>query len=187
MIVSKLKTLNKSTRALFVCLLCAGLIVLGTWQVYRHFFKVDIKSYVQFALNLPVLEYNCTHNHDNKLVLKYRRVEIQGTPLCEKLMYLYSPNPTDSKEVGYQIILPITCKGGQNKILVDAGWIPEKFKGKNDLICNANEKNKSFTIQGVAVPSISRNYFTPDNDYKNNMLYNVNINEIEKSSKYRSR
>ena len=161
------------SRILLLCFTCLVLVVLGTWQVYRYFFKLDLVGYAEYAMDLPVLDYDC--ERDDELLLKYRRVRVKGSPLCDKMMYVYSRSAHDKKP-GYQVLLPLLCQNGNNHILVDMGWVPAKLKGQNNAICDTN--NKIIQVEGTMNGSLFPNYFTPDNDYLNNLWYYVDVSKM---------
>ena len=87
---------------------------LGTWQVYRLQWKLELISEINNGLNSDPVFYSNTN------VINYQKVKFDGIFDFEKQIYLYS---LDSKGTpGFDIVTPI--KMNSNEILlVNRGWI----------------------------------------------------------------
>ena len=117
---------------LFVIFFITTFCVLGTWQLYRLQWKLDLINEINNGLNSEPVFYS------NSNLVNYQKVQFNGIFDFEKQIYLYSLN--DKGIPGFDIITPI--KINSNEILmVNRGWISKDLKGNK----NINEiKSKSF-------------------------------------------
>ena len=105
---------------------------LGTWQVYRLQWKLDLISEINNGLNSdPVL-------YSNSKVINYQKVKFDGIFDFEKQIYLYSLNSKGAP--GYDIITPMKTNSSEI-LLINRGWIKKDLKGNKSL---NNIKSKSF-------------------------------------------
>ena len=92
---------------------------LGTWQIYRLQWKIDLISEIKNGLELEPIFYS------KKNIKNYQKVKFSGVFDFDKQVYLYSLNSSGAP--GYDIITPI--KTNSNEILlVNRGWIKRDFK-----------------------------------------------------------
>ena len=94
---------------------------LGTWQVYRLQWKLELISEINNGLNSDPVFYSNTN------VINYQKVKFDGIFDFEKQIYLYS---LDSKGTpGFDIVTPI--KMNSNEILlVNRGWIRKESENQ---------------------------------------------------------
>ncbi len=144
---------------------------LGTWQIYRLQWKLDLINEINKGINSEPVFYS------NNKVINYQKVKFDGIFDFEKQIYLYS---LDSKGApGYDIITPIKTKSNEI-LLVNRGWIKKDLKGKKDI----NEiKSKSF--EGIIKKITKPNPFKPENDIKNNMWYSLKLEDLESFTGYK--
>ena len=144
---------------------------LGTWQVYRLQWKLDLISEINSGLNSDPINYS------NTKVTNYQKVKFSGIFDLEKQIYLYNLN---SKGVpGFDVITPI--KINTNEILlVNRGWI------KKDLKKNMNiNKIETKSFEGIVKKITKPNPFKPENDIKNNVWYSLKLEDLQNFTGYK--
>ena len=90
---------------------------LGTWQIYRLQWKLDLISEIKNGLNSEPVFYSSAN------IKNYQKVKFNGIFDFEKQIYLYSLN--SSGVPGYDIITPIKIKS--NEILRKLKILPIRF------------------------------------------------------------
>ena len=144
---------------------------LGTWQVYRLQWKLDLISEINYGLNSEPIFYT------NTKIINYQKVKFDGIFDFDKQIYLYNLN--EKGKPGYDIITPI--KTNSNEILlVNRGWIKRDFKSNKDI-----NKINSKSFEGIIKKITKPNPFKPENDIKNNMWYSLNLNDIQNFTGYK--
>ena len=139
---------------------------LGTWQVYRLQWKLNLINEIKIGLDSQPIYFS-----KNK-IKNYQRVFLEGDLDFNKQIFLYSLNKNGAP--GYDIITPLKTVDGIF-ILVNRGWI-EKDQ-KNDLKkINIIETNK---YEGIIKKITRSNPFKPKNDIKNNEWYTLNLNDLK--------
>ena len=87
--------------ALFITLFCA----LGTWQLYRLQWKMELISEITFGLNSTPIKYS------NSIKKNYQRVVSDGFYNFKDQIYLYSLN--QKGKPGYDVFTPFETVGKQ--------------------------------------------------------------------------
>ena len=100
---------------LFITLFCA----LGTWQLYRLQWKLELISEITFGLDSQPVEYS------SSIKKNYQRINAKGKFDFDKQIYLYSLN--DSGKPGYDVVTPFRTDKNQN-VLINRGWIKKELK-----------------------------------------------------------
>ena len=149
--------------ALFITLFCA----LGTWQLYRLQWKMELISEITFGLNSTPITYS------NSIKKNYQRIVSKGSFNFEDQIYLYSLN--DKGQPGFDVITPFKTINNEI-VLVNRGWIPKGLK-KNPKI---NSLENNIKIIGLLRKIYKANMFKPENDLENNIWFSVNLNDLEK-------
>ena len=149
--------------ALFITLFCA----LGTWQLYRLQWKMELISEITFGLNSTPITYS------NSIEKNYQRIVSKGSFNFEDQIYLYSLN--DKGQPGFDVITPFKTINNEI-VLVNRGWIPKGLK-KNPKI---NSLENNIKIIGLLRKIYKANMFKPENDLENNIWFSVNLNDLEK-------
>ena len=149
--------------ALFITLFCA----LGTWQLYRLQWKMELISEITFGLNSTPITYS------NYIKKNYQRIVSKGSFNFEDQIYLYSLN--DKGQPGFDVITPFKTINNEI-VLVNRGWIPKGLK-KNPKI---NSLENNIKIIGLLRKIYKANMFKPENDLENNIWFSVNLNDLEK-------
>jgi surfeit locus 1 family protein len=149
--------------ALFITLFCA----LGTWQLYRLQWKMQLMSEITFGLNSTPIEYS------NSIKKNYQRVVSDGFYNFKDQIYLYSLN--QKGKPGFDVITPFETTG-KEIVLVNRGWIPKELKKLPEI----NSIQGRTKINGLLRKIYKANIFKPNNDIKGNIWFSVNLEDIEK-------
>mgnify|MGYP001200455662 CR=1 FL=1 len=144
---------------------------LGTWQVYRLQWKLDLISEINSGLNSEPIFYS------NTKVINYQKVKFNGIFDFKKQVYLYSLNSRGTP--GYDIITPIKINSNEI-LLVNRGWIKKDLKDNKNI---NNIKSKSF--EGIVKKIMKPNPFKPENDIKNNIWYSLKLEDLENFTGYK--
>ena len=147
---------------------------LGSWQLYRLTWKIDLISEIKNSLKNNPVELS---KSDKK---NYLRIKTSGTIDFDKQIYLYNLN--DNGKPGFEIINPILI--GNENYLINRGWIP--FDKKNQSEINLFDSNN---IIGTLKTQLKANSFKPDNDVEENYWFTLDRDDIflytgKKFSKY---
>ena len=154
---------NKFLFSVFVSFIILVLISLGSWQLYRLNWKLNLISEVKNSLKNNPIELSKV---DKK---NYLRIKTSGEIDFEKQIYLYNLN--DSGKPGFEVINPILIDN--ENYLINRGWIP--FDQKNQSEINLiNEDN----IIGTLKLQTKANSFKPENDIEKNYWFTLNRDDI---------
>jgi surfeit locus 1 family protein len=151
---------------IFVTIFCA----LGTWQLYRLQWKLELISEITFGLDSSPMEYS------NSIEKNYQRVSAKGRFNFDKQIYLYSLN--DNGKPGYDVITPFRTNKNEN-VLVNRGWIKKELKNNPTINKNIEDEQK---IIGLLRKIYKPNIFKPDNDLKNNIWFSINLEDLKVTS-----
>ena len=165
---------NKFLFSVFVYFIILVLLSLGSWQLYRLTWKIDLISEIKNSLKNNPVELS---KSDKK---NYLRIKTSGTIDFDKQIYLYNLN--DNGKPGFEIINPILI--GNENYLINRGWIP--FDKKNQSEINLFDSNN---IIGTLKTQLKANSFKPDNDVEENYWFTLDRDDIflytgKKFSKY---
>ena len=155
---------------LFVILFVTIFCTLGTWQLYRLQWKIELISEITFGLNTSPIEYS------SSIEKNYQRVNAIGKFNFDKQIYLYSLN--DSGKPGYDVVTPFKTNKNQN-VLINRGWIKKELKG--NPIINL-EENTEREVVGLLREIYQPNMFKPDNDIKKNIWFSINLEDLKEST-----
>ena len=99
------------------------LLSLGSWQLYRLNWKLDLISEIENSLKINPVELSKSNNKN------YLRIKTSGTIDFDKQIYLYNLNDTGTP--GFEVINPILIDN--ENYLINRGWIPfEKKRHSRD-------------------------------------------------------
>ena len=144
---------------------------LGTWQVYRLQWKLDLINEINNGLNSEPVFYSKTK------IINYQKVKFNGIFDFEKQVYLYSLNNKGTP--GYDLITPIKMNSNEI-VLVNRGWIKKDLRN-NKSINNINSK----FFEGILKKITKPNPFKPENDIKNNIWYSLKLEDLESFTGYK--
>jgi surfeit locus 1 family protein len=154
---------NKFLFSVFVYFIIFVLISLGSWQLYRLNWKLNLISEIDNSLKNDPVELSKSNKKN------YLRIRTSGKVDFNKQIYLYNLN--DSGKPGFEVINPILI--GNENYLINRGWIPFDKKDKSEInILNAN------TIIGTLKTQSKANSFKPDNDINKNYWFTLNREDI---------
>ena len=160
---------NISFHLLFV-LTIASLLYLGFWQLDRLLWKTELLDNIKNQQNekpIPFPFFENSNTHD------FKRSEITGVFIPDTEMYFYRSNLKG--ESGFSVLTAFQTKFSK-VVYIDVGWIPfrEKDLKKIEIV---KDKNESL-LKGVLMFSKQDNFFSPENDYKKNIWYTMNTEDI---------
>ena len=148
----------------FITIFCA----LGTWQLYRLQWKLEIINEITAGLNSSPIEYS------NLIKKNYQKVNAKGKFNFDEQIYLYSLNNTGKP--GYDVITPFKTNNNEN-VLVNRGWISKELKGSPDINFKKGSEQK---IVGFLRKIYEPNMFKPANDIANNVWFSINFEDLNK-------
>jgi len=141
------------------------LLSLGSWQLYRLNWKLNLLSEIENSLKNDPVEFSKV---DKK---NYLRIKTSGIIDFNKQIYLYNLN--ESGKPGFEVINPFIIDN--ENYLINRGWIPfdKKDKPEVNLI---NESN----IIGTLKLQHKASTFKPENDINKNYWFTLNREDIFK-------
>ena len=155
---------------LFVVFFVTIFCVLGTWQLYRLQWKLELISDIALGLESSPIQYS------NSIKKNYQRVNTKGKFFFEKQIYLYSLN--DNGKPGYDVVTPFKTNKNEN-VLVNRGWIKKELKGNPSINVKENSEQQ---IVGLLREIYKPNIFKPDNDIKNNIWFSINLEDLKETT-----
>ena len=141
------------------------LLSLGSWQLYRLNWKLNLLLEIENSLKNDPVEFSKV---DKK---NYLRIKTSGIIDFNKQIYLYNLN--ESGKPGFEVINPVIIDN--ENYLINRGWIPfdKKDKPEVNLI---NESN----IIGTLKLQHKASTFKPENDINKNYWFTLNREDIFK-------
>ena len=165
---------NKFLFSVFVYFIILVLLSLGSWQLYRLNWKLNLISEIENSLKNDPVELS---KADKK---NYLRIKTSGTVDFDKQIYLYNLN--DNGKPGFEVINPILIES--ENYLINRGWIPfdKKYQTEINLFDSSN-------IDGTLKTQSKANSFKPNNDVEENYWFTLDRDDIfsytgKKFSKY---
>ena len=154
---------HKFLFSVFVYFIISVLIGLGSWQIYRLNWKLDLIAEIENSLKNNPIELS---KADKK---NYLRIKASGLVDFDKQIYLYNLN--DSGNPGFEVVNPIIVNN--ENYLINRGWIP--FDKKNQPEINLFDQNN---IVGTLKLQSKANSFKPENDIEKNYWFTLDRNDI---------
>ena len=148
------------------------LILLGSWQVKRLFWKNEVTTNYTKQFEKEIIYYNKNLKFSNDF--EFRRIRINGKFFHNKETLIIGK--TFEGNVGFHLVTPILTN--DNKIvLINRGWISEKLK---------LQKARRFTlikdeifIDGIIRKPQKKGYFVPNNDHDGGFWFTIKPSEIK--------
>ncbi|MDA9171887.1 SURF1 family protein [Candidatus Pelagibacter sp.] len=156
---------NKFLFSVFVYFIILVLLSLGSWQLYRLNWKLNLISEIENSLKNNPVELS---KSDKK---NYLRIKTSGQIDFDKQIYLYNLNK--SGKPGFEVINPILI--GDENYLINRGWI--SFDQKNQSEINFLNEDK---IIGTLKLQTKASIFKPENDIENNYWFTLNREDVFK-------
>ena len=165
---------NKFLFSVFVYFIILVLISLGSWQLYRLNWKLNLITQIKNSLKNNPVELS---EVDKK---NYLRIKTSGKIDFDKQIYLY--NLSDNGKPGFEVINPIIINN--ENYLINRGWI--SFDEKDQSNINLVNEDK---IIGTLKLQSKASIFKPENDVKKNYWFTLDRDDIfkytgKKFSKY---
>ena len=156
---------NKLLFSVFVIFFISIFIALGSWQIVRLKWKLNLISEIENSLKNPPIEL-AQSNKKN-----YLKIKTSGSIDLDKQIYLYNLN--DNGTPGFEVINPILID--EENFLINRGWIP--FEKKNTEEINFFDENN---IIGTLKLQGRKNIFKPDNEIEENYWFSLNREDVLK-------
>jgi surfeit locus 1 family protein len=140
----------------------AILIGLGTWQIQRLHWKLDLLARIHTGLtSAPVFLRDAlpAYDADRIAAADYRRVKVRG--LFENGEEIFFFSIGSDGEAVYHVITPFLMRDGHT-LLVDRGYIPTQMLGSPAW--KAGDLDGQRTISGIIRKPGAPNWFTPPID-----------------------
>jgi surfeit locus 1 family protein len=138
---------------------------LGSWQLYRLNWKLNLLSEIENSLKNNPVEFS-KNNKKN-----YLRIKTSGIIDYDKQIYLYNLN--ESGKPGFEVINPIIIDN--ENYLINRGWIPFDKKNKSEI--NLMDKDK---IIGTLKLQHKASTFKPENDIDKNYWFTLDRDDVFK-------
>ncbi|MDA7547337.1 SURF1 family protein [Candidatus Pelagibacter sp.] len=156
---------NKFLFSVFVYFIILVLLSLGSWQLYRLNWKLNLISEIENSLKNDPVELS---KSDKK---NYLRIKTSGQIDFDKQIYLYNLNK--SGKPGFEVINPILI--GNKNYLINRGWI--SFDQKDQSEINFVNEDK---IIGTLKLQTKASTFKPENDIEKNYWFTLNRDDVFK-------
>ena len=156
---------NKFLFSVFVYFIILVLLSLGSWQLYRLNWKLNLISEIENSLKNDPVEL-LKSNKKN-----YLRIKTSGQIDFDKQIYIYNLNK--SGKPGFEVINPILI--GNENYLINRGWI--SFDQKDQSEINFANEDK---IIGTLKLQTKASTFKPENDIENNYWFTLNREDVFK-------
>ena len=134
---------------------------MGTWQVIRLSWKVELINSVEQSLKSEPVEFNGSNPFN------FKKIKFEGILDNSKIIYLYSLN--ENGEPGFDIVNPISINN--KSYLINRGWIPRELKLKKYLSTNTK-------FEGILKLKSKYNYFKPENNLKTNYWFTLKDEDL---------
>jgi len=142
------------------------LIGLGSWQLDRREWKLDLIATIEARIQAPPLGAIAPGDVAPAKIglLEYRRTKVDGTLYPDKELYLHAIGPNGA--AGVHVISPVETKGGI--VLLNRGFVPVALK---DPAKRAAGQIQSVSLNGVIRNDQNPGFFTPSNDPAGNAWF----------------
>ena len=146
----------------------AVLIGLGSWQIERLHWKLDLIANITERMAAPLAAPPAEDTWDklDLQALEYHHLKLQGRFLNEDELYYFTQN--DEGEPGFDIVTPFVLDSGAI-VLVDRGYVPQA--DKLPATRAEGQIEGETTLTGVARAPQTRGVFSATDDIANNMWF----------------
>ena len=154
---------NKLSFSIFVYFFILVFLSLGTWQIVRLNWKLELINSIEKSLKSDPVEFNGNNP------INFKKIKFEGILDNSKIIYLYSLN--ENGEPGFDIVNPVSINN--KSYLINRGWIPFEKKDTPEInIFDQNNIIGTLRIQG------RKNIFKPDNDVSKNYWFSLDREDI---------
>ncbi|KAG0223117.1 SURF1 family-domain-containing protein [Mortierella sp. GBAus27b] len=152
---------------------------LGTWQVQRLRWKVDLIETLEERMALDAIPLPRKVNLDAVEDFEYRKVKVTGRFRHDQELLL-GPRTRGDGQPGYFLITPLERTDG-SKILVRRGWVPREKKDQSTRKNGLTEGE--VTLEGLLRSGEQKaSSFVPDNNPEKNEWYSLDLEAMAKMS-----
>ncbi|KAF9316240.1 surf-like protein [Podila horticola] len=152
---------------------------LGTWQVQRLRWKVDLIENLEDRMSLDAIPLPRKVNLSAIEDFEYRKVKVTGHYLHDQELLL-GPRTRGDGQPGYFIITPFERANGST-ILVRRGWVPRDKKDQETRLEGLTEGE--VTVEGLLRSGEQKaSSFVPENNPEKNEWYSLDVEEMAKQS-----
>ncbi len=138
---------------------------LGTWQLYRLQWKLDLINQINTGLKSAPIQYT------NSINKNYQKITVKGAYNFKDQIYLYNLN--ENGKPGYEVITPfITLK--KEDILINRGWIKKELKDSKEI-----NKQIDGNLYGILIKINKPNIFKPENNLDKNIWFSLNQKDLK--------
>ena len=152
---------NKLSFSIFVYFFILVFLSLGTWQIVRLNWKLELINSIEQSLKSDPVEFNGSNP------INFKKIKFKGILDNSKIIYLYSLN--ENGEPGFDIVNPVSINN--KSYLINRGWVPRDFKSRK-YVSNESE------FEGVLKLKSKFNYFKPDNDVNTNYWFTLKDEDL---------
>ena len=152
---------NRLSFSIFVYSFILIFLALGTWQVIRLNWKIELINSIEQSLKSEPLDFNGSNP------INFKKIKFEGILDNSKIIYLYSLN--ENGEPGFDIVNPISINN--KSYLINRGWIPRELKLKKYLSTNTK-------FEGILKLKSKYNYFKPENNLKTNYWFTLKDEDL---------
>lgn len=141
------------------------LVTLGTWQVNRLFWKLDLIETVERGLKAEPVPL--PSGSFDPAEWNYRRVAVRGVFNHAHEFHLFAHS--ERGNFGYHVVTPLKRSDAPGHVLVSRGWIPAEKKSPEDR--PDGQVTGEVTITGIVRLPAAQGPFMPDNEPARNLWY----------------
>ncbi|KAK3832893.1 MAG: putative COX1 assembly protein Shy1 [Linnemannia elongata] len=152
---------------------------LGTWQVQRLRWKVELIENLEDRMSLEAIPLPRKVNLSAVEDFEYRKVKVTGTFRHDQEILL-GPRTRGDGQPGYFLITPFERTNG-SKILVRRGWVPRDKKDQSTRLDGLPEGE--VTLEGLLRSGEQKaSSFVPENSPEKNEWYSLDLEAMAKQS-----
>jgi len=140
------------------------LLVLGSWQVQRHFWKEELNRERAAAAAAPAVDLPA--RVADPAALEFRPVRATGVFRHDRELFVNGRSQRGNP--GYHVITPLERPGGET-VLVNRGWVPYERKAPDRRA--AGQVTGPVAVEGLLRDDARRGMFMPDNDPAKNVWF----------------
>lgn len=154
--------------ALAVLAAFAMLVSLGVWQLQRLAWKEDLIAQLEARrAAAPVSITEVLKRRAAGDDVRYLRARVTGTYRHDHERFFYAPKAGAGP--GFDVYTPLELAGGQGLIMVNRGFVPERFKAVETR--STGRTTGPQEIVGLVRLPGSQGWFTPDNNQADNIWF----------------
>ena len=146
------------------------LLYLGFWQVQRLEWKTKLLQNIADQQNTPPIYFPFDENSKK---YEFQNSEVIGNFIHGTKMFFFRPNLKG--ESGFTVVTGFKTKE-ERVVYIDIGWI--SYIEKQEKFISLLNYNKEINLNGVLIASKNENFYSPENDYEQNIWYTMNTKKM---------